>query len=111
MIFIKLELPTTRDDVTVQVTTQARDELVLKLKEIITCNFEVVDQVAGIRPTTRDRRPFLGSLTDNQQLFFFNGLGTRGITAAPSLAKVLFNFTENSIEIPKEINIRRIYKW
>jgi hypothetical protein len=50
-------------------------------------------------------------LTDNQQLFFFNGLGTRGITAAPSLAKVLFNFTENSIEIPKEINIRRIYKW
>ena len=100
-----------RDDVSVQVTTQARDELVLKLKEIITCDFEVVDQVAGIRPTTRDRRPFLGSLTDNQQLFFFNGLGTRGITAAPSLAKVLFNFTENSIEIPKEINIRRIYKW
>ena len=109
--FYKIGATYDRDDVSVQVTTQARDELVLKLKEIITCDFEVVDQVAGIRPTTRDRRPFLGSLTDNQQLFFFNGLGTRGITAAPSLAKVLFNFTENSIEIPKEINIRRIYKW
>ena len=109
--FYKIGATYDRDDVSVQVTTQARDELVLKLKEIITCDFEVVDQVAGIRPTTRDRRPFLGSLTDNQQLFFFNGLGTRGITAAPSLAKVLFNFTEKSIEIPKEINIRRIYKW
>ena len=109
--FYKVGATYDRDDVSVQITTQARDELILKLKEIITCDFEVVDQVAGIRPTTRDRRPFLGSLTDNQQLFFFNGLGTRGITAAPSLAKVLFNFTENSIEIPKEINIRRIYKW
>ena len=109
--FYKIGATYDRDDVSVQVTTQARDELVLKLKEIITCDFEVVDQVAGIRPTTRDRRPFLGSLTENQQLFFFNGLGTRGITAAPSLAKVLFNFTEKSIEIPKEINIRRIYKW
>ena len=83
----------------------------IKLKEIITCDFQVVDQVAGIRPTTKDRRPFLGSLTDNKQLFFFNGLGTRGITTAPYLAKILFNFTENSIKIPKEINIRRIYKW
>ncbi len=109
--FYKIGATYDRDDVSVQVTTQAREELVLKLKEIITCDFEVVDQVAGIRPTTRDRRPFLGSLTDNQQLFFFNGLGTRGITAAPSLAKVLFNYTENSIEIPKEINIRRIYNW
>ena len=100
-----------RDDISAEVTNQAREELVLKLKEIITCDFQVVDQVAGIRPTTRDRRPFLGSFTNNQQLFFFNGLGTRGITAAPSLAKILFNFTENSVEIPKEINIRRIYKW
>lgn len=100
-----------RVDVSDEVTNQARDELILKLKEIITCDFQVVDQVAGIRPTTKDRRPFLGSLTDNKQLFFFNGLGTRGITTAPYLAKILFNFTENSIKIPKEINIRRIYKW
>ena len=100
-----------RDDLSVQVTTQARDELVSKLKEIITCDFEVVDQVAGLRPTTRDRRPFLGSLNDSKQMFFFNGLGTRGITAAPSLAKILFNYIENNTEIPTEINIRRIYKW
>jgi len=100
-----------RDDVSVQVTTQAREELVSKLKEIITCDFEVVDQVAGLRPTTRDRRPFLGSLNESKQMVFFNGLGTRGITAAPSLAKILFNYIENNTEIPTEINIRRIYKW
>ena len=100
-----------RDDVSVQVTTQAREELVSKLKEIITCDFEVVDQVAGLRPTTRDRRPFLGSLNESKQMVFFNGLGTRGITAAPSLAKILFNYIENNTEIPNEINIRRIYKW
>ena len=100
-----------RDDVSVQVTIQAREELVSKLKEIITCDFEVVDQVAGLRPTTRDRRPFLGSLNESKQMVFFNGLGTRGITAAPSLAKILFNYIENNTEIPNEINIRRIYKW
>jgi glycine/D-amino acid oxidase-like deaminating enzyme len=85
--------------------------MINKLKTIINCNFEVVDQVAGIRPTTRDRRPFLGTLLDCENKVFFNGLGTRGITSAPSLAKSLYDYIENDLELPKEMDIKRYYKW
>jgi glycine oxidase len=100
-----------REDHTVKTTQNAKEEMINKLKAIINCNFEVVGQVAGIRPTTRDRRPFLGTLLDCENKVFFNGLGTRGITSAPSLAKTLYNYIENDLELPKEMNIKRYYKW
>ena len=100
-----------REDHTVKTTENAKNELINKLKKIINCSFEVVDQVAGIRPTTRDRRPFLGTLLDCENKVFFNGLGTRGITSAPSLAEILYNHIENGLDLPKEMDIKRHYKW
>ena len=100
-----------REDETAKTTENAKSELVLKLKKIINCPFEVVDQVAGIRPTTRDRRPFLGTLKESENRVFFNGLGTRGITSAPTLAKQLYDYLENDYSLPKEIDIKRHYKW
>ena len=100
-----------REDYSVNTTQEAKEELVSKLAKIINCNFEVVDQVAGIRPTTKDRRPFLGTLNESDLRVFFNGLGTRGITSAPSLAKELYLHLENGIELHKEVNIKRYYKW
>lgn len=100
-----------REDHSVKTTQNAKEEMINKLKTIINCNFEVVDQVAGIRPTTRDRRPFLGTLLGCENKVFFNGLGTRGITSAPSLAKSLYDYIENDLELSKEIDIKRYYKW
>ena len=100
-----------REDDTFEITKNAKSDLVVKLTRIINCPFEVVGQVAGIRPTTRDRRPFLGTLNNQESLVFFNGLGTRGITSAPSLAKQLYDFMENGMPLHKEVDIKRYYKW
>jgi len=100
-----------REDDSIEITKNAKTEMVLKLTKIINCPFEVVDQVAGIRPTTRDRRPFLGTLNNSDQIIFFNGLGTRGITSAPSLAELLYNHIENGVTLPKEVAIKRHYNW
>ena len=100
-----------REDSSTEITKNAKTELVTKLTKIINCPFEVVGQVAGIRPTTRDRRPFLGTLNTSDNLVFFNGLGTRGITAAPTLAKQLYSHIEHQEQLPKEITIKRYYKW
>ena len=100
-----------REDFSINTTQNAREELSLKLSKIINCNFEVVDQVAGTRPTTKDRRPFLGTLNESKNRIFYNGLGTRGITSASSLANKLYLHLENGKELPKEINIKRYYKW
>ncbi|MFK5983619.1 MAG: FAD-dependent oxidoreductase [Flavobacteriaceae bacterium] len=100
-----------REDDSIKTTKNAKTEMVSKLTKIINCPFEIVDQVAGIRPTTRDRRPFLGTLNNSEQIVFFNGLGTRGITSAPSLAELLYNHIENGVTLPKEVDIKRHYNW
>ena len=100
-----------REDHSINTTQGAREEIISKLTKIINCNFEVVEHVAGIRPTTRDRRPFLGALRESERKVFFNGLGTRGITSAPSLAKELYLYLENGEPLHKEIDISRYYNW
>ena len=100
-----------REDSSLNTTQSASEALSSKLKLIINCPFEIVGQVAGIRPTTRDRRPFIGTLKESDRKVFFNGLGTRGITSAPSLALELYSHLEKGEDLDKEINIKRYYKW
>ena len=97
-----------RDDVSTTPTIEARAEIVSKLKTMINCPFEIVEQTVGIRPTTKDRKPLLGSLSSTPRIAFFNGLGTRGFTMAPLLSKILYNYVENGIAIPSEMDINRL---
>ena len=78
-----------------------------KVKKIINCDFEIVHQVAGIRPTTKDRRPLVGAHPENKNLFVLNGLGTRGVMMSPFVAEELFNHIELGIDLDREIDIKR----
>ena len=95
------------NDKTFTPTAATRKLLIEKLKTFIKCDFEVVDQVAGIRPTVVDRKPIIGSSIQHKGIHILNGLGSRGIIAAPFLAQKLFNHIESDGEIEKEININR----
>ncbi|MFC4723514.1 NAD(P)/FAD-dependent oxidoreductase [Geojedonia litorea] len=95
------------EDQTNAVTEQAKIELIEKLKRVINCEFEVVDQRAGIRPTVNDRRPLVGEHPKHKTMFILNGLGTRGVMLAPYLAKQLYKFIEENTSLENEINIAR----
>ncbi len=97
-----------RDDYTTNPTEVAKEEILSKVKTFINCSFEIIGQTAGVRPTTKDHRPLLGSLAENPNLVFFNGLGSRGFLMAPLLSEALFNFLENDVLLPKEMNIKRM---
>ncbi|MCA0132968.1 NAD(P)/FAD-dependent oxidoreductase [Winogradskyella alexanderae] len=88
-------------------TDEGRAELVKKLKTFLKCDFKIVEHVAGIRPTTKDRRPLVGEHAKNKNLFVLNGLGTRGVMIAPYVANALYNYIENKIPLNKEISINR----
>lgn len=90
-----------------ETTQEAREELITKLKTLITCEYEIVAQEAGVRPTTGDRRALLGVHPKHTQLALLNGLGTRGIMASPLLAQYLFNHLENGEPLPNEVDIMR----
>jgi len=94
-------------DKTNRPTEEGRLELETKLKSVLTCSYSIVDHEAGVRPTTGDRRPLLGVHKDNRRLAILNGMGTRGVMIAPLMAKKLYRFLEEGIELDKEINITR----
>ena len=88
-------------------TEKAKEALLTKVKTFIKCDFEVVNHVAGIRPTVKDRRPLVGQHTKHKNLYVLNGLGTRGVMIAPYVAEKLFNFIEKGEDLDKEIDVNR----
>ncbi len=91
-------------------TAEGKSELIENLKELIDFDFEIVQHLAGVRPTVKDRRPLVGQHFKYKNLHVLNGLGTRGVMLAPFLANQLFkNITENK-PLDKEIDVNRIYK-
>ncbi|RSK39960.1 NAD(P)/FAD-dependent oxidoreductase [Mangrovimonas spongiae] len=94
-------------DKTNQPSAEGKKELLEKLKTFIKCDFKVVNQKAGIRPTVKDRRPLVGQHPKYDNLYVLNGLGTRGVMIAPYVAKQLYNFIENAIKLEEDINITR----
>ena len=83
------------------------NEILEKLQKVISCSFKVVHQRAGIRPTVVDRRPLVGQHKTHKNLFVLNGLGSRGVLIAPSVAKDLIAYIEDGVPLPDEIDINR----
>lgn len=98
------------DDKTNVPTEKGKNELLEKIASIIDCEFEIIEHLSGVRPTVNDRKPLLGTHSVHEKLHVFNGLGTRGVLIAPELAQILFDFIENKIAIPLNVNISRYDK-
>jgi glycine oxidase len=88
-------------------TEEGKTELVDRIKEIISCDFEIIEHFAGVRPTVKDRRPLVGTHQNYESIHILNGLGTRGVMLGPAMAKALFENIENQVPLNKEIDIKR----
>ena len=95
------------EDRTHEVTLKGKEELLTKLNTLISCTYKVIDQVAGIRPTVKDRRPLVGQHNVHKNMFVLNGLGTRGVMIGPYVAKQLFDFMEFGTPLEADIDIKR----
>ncbi|OBX23006.1 glycine/D-amino acid oxidase-like deaminating enzyme [Gelidibacter algens] len=98
------------EDKTNDITETAKTELLDKLKTLISCDYEVVNQAAGIRPTVMDRKPLVGRHPKYDNMAILNGLGTRGVMIGPYVAKQLFLNLEKGIPLEAEIDIKRFQK-
>ncbi len=86
---------------------EAKVQLISYLNELISVPYTIIDQVTGVRPTVKDRRPLIGRHYEHANLYVLNGLGTRGVMIAPNVAKHLVAFMENYMLLPKEIDCSR----
>lgn len=90
-----------------EITAEARMELDQKLMELIKIPYRITAQDWGFRPTTPDRRPILGSMSDSKNVVIFNGLGTKGVSLAPYFSAQLCDWLIGVGKIQPEVNITR----
>jgi glycine oxidase len=89
------------------VTETGRSELEQKIKDLLKMSYRVVNHEGGIRPTTPDRRPLLGAVSESENVVIFNGLGTKGVSLVPHFSRLLADWLMGEAEIPPAVNINR----
>tara|TARA_R110002050_G_scaffold221441_1_gene357288 strand:+ start:80459 stop:81523 length:1065 start_codon:yes stop_codon:yes gene_type:complete len=93
-----------------QITEEGKKELTDKLDNIINVPYKVVRHLAGVRPATRDRHPYIGVHPIHKNLFVMNGLGSKGVIMAPWLAQT-FIAGIPQLEWPKGFDITRYLRF
>lgn len=88
-------------------TEAGKQELIEKIEEVISCDYEILEHLAGIRPTVKDRKPLVGTHELYKRVHLLNGLGTRGVMLGPPMAKILFDSIENDIPVDKTVSFLR----
>ncbi|MBD2752346.1 NAD(P)/FAD-dependent oxidoreductase [Spirosoma validum] len=90
-----------------QTTDDGRQFLESKVRELLKIPYQVVAQQAGIRPSTKDRRPFIGMHPAHPAVGIFGGMGTKGVSLAPYLAEQFSRHLLDGEDLEPEANISR----
>jgi len=77
------------------------------LKQTLKVPFTIVDHLAGIRPATLERRPFVGFHPVHKQVGIFNGMGAKGCSLAPFFANKFVHAIKTGTDLPKDADIKR----
>jgi glycine/D-amino acid oxidase-like deaminating enzyme len=88
-------------------TRSGETELKMKINTMIRIPWEMCAHKAGIRPSTFDRRPFIGIHPNEPRLGVFNGFGAKGASLVPCLAGYMTRHLHNSAPLPPECDIGR----
>jgi glycine/D-amino acid oxidase-like deaminating enzyme len=95
------------NNASLETSEAARDQLIEMLSSLVTYDYQILEQRAGVRPTVLDRRPLMGEHPEYQGVYIFNGLGTKGYMMAPTLANELASFILDQTPLHPETDIRR----
>lgn len=88
-------------------TEQARQTLFDGFVDLWQGKATINRQWAGARPTTPDRRPYVGALPGTINQFIFNGLGTKGVSLSPFFAEQLTKHITQGTPLPNAVNPAR----
>ncbi|MBT8188394.1 MAG: FAD-binding oxidoreductase [Croceitalea sp.] len=91
-------------------TEASKSELLDKLQTLLKCEYQVVEHVAGVRPTVTDRRPLVGRHPEHYNLYVLNGFGSRGVLIAPYASKQLLDYILHNSPLDEEMDIVRFTK-
>jgi len=99
-----------RDNINQETTKEGKEQLIEKFKAIGDFDFEIIEHRAGVRPTTHDRRPILGTHPKYINMHVFNGLGSKGVMLAPHFAGKLIEYITKGAQLNEEVRVSRYSK-
>ncbi|MFC3417655.1 NAD(P)/FAD-dependent oxidoreductase [Algoriphagus hitonicola] len=93
-------------------TETAKKELTERLAGLVNLPIDdYISQKVGIRPATKDRKPFLGKHPERQNVYIFDGFGAKGVSLIPYYSKVMTSFLIRNIPLPREVDIARYFNY
>lgn len=90
-------------------TEKGKNEILEKISKVYVGGLKVKNHVAGVRPTSKDRRPFIGLHPEFKNVAIFNGFGPKAVMIAPYFAEHFFQYLFNDNPLNKEASIERFY--
>ncbi|MCC6722498.1 MAG: FAD-dependent oxidoreductase [Bacteroidia bacterium] len=90
------------------ITEKGRSELEKKLNNLLKLPYKTISHYAGIRPSTNDRRPYLGKHPDYANVYIFGGMGSKGVSLVPYLSDIFILYISENVKIPTECDIKRV---
>ncbi|MCH6199326.1 FAD-binding oxidoreductase [Aquiflexum sp. LQ15W] len=92
-------------------TENAKKELLEKLEKLVPASVQSIKSHRfGIRPATKDRKPFLGEHPVHSGVYIFNGFGAKGVSLVPYYSKIMVEMLLFGHQPEKEVNIDRFRK-
>jgi len=86
------------------INTDDAEKLTASATKFTNLNFKVIDHQTGIRPSTKQRKPFVGPLSNLNNAYCLNGLGSKGCLIAPWHSNHLSNHLEHGANIETDLN-------
>jgi glycine/D-amino acid oxidase-like deaminating enzyme len=88
-------------------TTEFREKTEQLLKSWLKVPYRIMDHVAGVRPATLERRPFVGLHPQQPLIGVLNGMGSKGCSLAPFFARQLVDHLLYGKSISPEADLNR----
>ncbi len=90
-------------------TESAKEQLLIGANKFLKKEIKIISQQAGVRPSTQDRRPFIGTHPKYKNIHIFNGLGTKGVSLAPYFVSQFIEMLLFQKDIHPETTIERYF--
>ena len=94
-------------DLSEGVSEKGKTLLIKNIDASISGKYRIVAEHAAIRPTVKDRRPFLGTDSKYSCLHIFNGLGTKGTSLGPYWGRHFVGYLLGEHGLDEQVDIGR----
>jgi hypothetical protein len=97
------------DNYSTQEKESDSDWLIQELESWVGKPIQLIEHKRGVRPTVAERRPYLGEHPIQQNLFVYNGLGSKGSSLVSVLSEQFAQHLFNQAPLYSEVNIEQYH--